>query len=152
MTDFDYKKYSLSRLKDWVIDALSTAEASPHEIYSTIRRAVQEEYNHHNEQAKKCFGLLELLSGHRPVNLDDDIDDGMRFWGHSDLEYLFANNQKEDKVEKWVLPVELDELSGELYVTLPDDLLDKVGWKKGDRVEYVPSENGFYVMRKVNVE
>jgi len=152
MTDFDYKKYSLSRLKDWVIDALSTAEASPHEIYSTIRRAVQEEYNHHNEQAKKCFGLLELLSGHRPVNLDDDIDDGMRPWGHSDLEYLIANNQKEDKVEKWVLPVELDGLSGELYVTLPDDLLDKVGWKKGDRVEYVPSENGFYVMRKVNVE
>ena len=127
MSDFDYKSYSLQKLEDWLHDAISSGEASPHEIYSTIRRVVQEEYNYHNEQAKKCFGLLELMSGHRPVNL-------------------------EDEVKKWVLPVEVDDANGEYFVTFPDDLLEKVGWKEGDVVEYVPSENGFYVMRKVNVE
>jgi hypothetical protein len=150
MTNFDYKKYSLEKLEEWMHDALSSGEASPHEIYSSIRKVVQEEYDYHDEQAKKCFGLLELLNGHRPVNLDDEVNDGMKPWGHSDLEYLFTNKKQEDEVVKWSLPVQVDGLTGDLYVNLPDDLLEKVGWKEGDMVEYVPSENGFYVMRKVN--
>ena len=67
MTDFNYKNYSLEKLEEWVHDALSCGDASPHEIYSVIRKVVQDEYNYHKEQSQKCFGLLELLSGHRPV-------------------------------------------------------------------------------------
>ena len=63
----DYKKYSLENLENWLHDSLSCGEASPHEIYSVIRKVVQDEYNYHKEQSQKCFGLLELLSGHRPV-------------------------------------------------------------------------------------
>ena len=88
MTDFDYKKYSLENLENWLHDALSCGEASPHEIYSVIRKVVQDEYNYHKEQSQRCLGLLELLSGHRPVK---PVDDGMRPWGHSDLEYLACN-------------------------------------------------------------
>ena len=84
----DYKKYSLENLENWLHDALSCGEATPHEIYSVIRKVVQDEYNYHKEQSQKCFGLLELLSGHRPVK---PVDDGMRPWGHSDLEYLACN-------------------------------------------------------------
>jgi len=68
---FDYKKYSLEKLEGWVHDALSCEEASPHEIYSVIRKVVQDEYNYHKEQSQRCLGLLELLSGHRPVSLDE---------------------------------------------------------------------------------
>lgn len=67
--DFDYKKYSLEQLENWMHDAISSDEASPHEIYSTIRKVVQDEYNYHKEQSKRCLVLLELLSGHRPVDL-----------------------------------------------------------------------------------
>lgn len=84
----DYKKYSLENLENWLHDALSCGEASPHEIYSVIRKVVQDEYNYHKEQSQKCLGLLELLSGHRPVK---SVDNGMRPWGHSDLEYLACN-------------------------------------------------------------
>jgi hypothetical protein len=125
MSDFDYKKYSLEKLQEWVHDAMS-GDASPHEIYSAIREAVRKDYYYHKDRISRASGLLELLSGHRPVNL-------------------------EDEVQKWVLPVEVDDANGEYFVTFPDDLLEKVGWKEGDTVEYVPSENGFYVMRKVNV-
>jgi hypothetical protein len=65
--DFDYKKYSLEKLEEWVHDAMSS-DASPHEIYSTIREVVQENYNYHREQVSRAYGLLELLSGHRPVS------------------------------------------------------------------------------------
>jgi hypothetical protein len=86
--DFDYKKYSLEKLEDWVHDAIN-GDASPHEIYSTIRAVVKENLDHHKEYYQKCLGLYELLSGHRPVK-----DDGMRPWGHSDLEYQIANKDK----------------------------------------------------------
>jgi len=67
MTDFDYKKYSLEKLQEWVHDSLSTGEASPHEIYSAIREAVREDYYIYKDHASRAYGLLELLSGHRPV-------------------------------------------------------------------------------------
>jgi len=62
----DYKKYSLEKLQDWVHDAMSS-DASPHEIYSAIREAVREDYYYHKDRISRASGLLELLSGHRPV-------------------------------------------------------------------------------------
>jgi hypothetical protein len=81
----DYKKYSLEKLQEWVHDAMNS-DASPHEIYSAIREAVREDYYYHKDCISRASGLLELLSGHRPVK-DESVDDGMRPWGHSDLEY-----------------------------------------------------------------
>ena len=48
MTDFDYKKYSLENLEKWIEDALSSAEASPQEIYDNT-----------NSIGKQCHRLLE---------------------------------------------------------------------------------------------
>ena len=69
----NYKKYSLEKLQDWVHDALSCGEASPHEIYSAIREIVQEDYLHYKNHSARAFGLLELLSGHRPVADDEEL-------------------------------------------------------------------------------
>jgi len=71
----DYKNYSFENLENWLHDALSCEEASPHEIYSVIRKVVKDEYDYHKEKSQQCFGLLELLSGHRPVKLECDKDD-----------------------------------------------------------------------------
>jgi hypothetical protein len=216
MTDFDYKKYSLKQLKEWVDNAVLSSEASPQEIYDVIKESVDENYHYFKHHTGRCYELLALLNGNGAGHIqayDDYVkevlsereyyegkDDGMRPWGHSDLEYQVANKSLscdkddtspecqgawndfweenyypeeakelreeikkvreeggydwtpvQDKVTKWVLPVQQKNEEGvdELYVTLPDDLLEQVGWKEGDTVEYVPSENGFYVMRKV---
>ena len=66
----DYKKYSLEKLQEWVHDAMNS-DASPHEIYSAIREAVREDYYYHKDCISRASGLLELLSGHRPVKSDD---------------------------------------------------------------------------------
>jgi antitoxin component of MazEF toxin-antitoxin module len=60
--DFDYKKYSLEKLQEWVHNALSTSEASPHEIYSTIREAVREDYYCYEHHASRAYELLSLLN------------------------------------------------------------------------------------------
>jgi hypothetical protein len=125
MKDFNYREYSLSNLENWLHDAISSGEASPHEIYSLIRRVVKENYEVYDERAKNCLGLLELLSGHRPVNL-------------------------EDKVVKWQLPVEFDYKSGEYYVMFPNDLLDAANLKEGDQVEWVDQNDGSFILKKVS--
>ena len=55
-----------------------------------------------------------------------------------------------DKVVKWQLPVQLDGLTGECYVNLPDDLLEAANLMEGDTVEWIDNNNGSFTMRKVN--
>jgi hypothetical protein len=82
----------------------------------------------------------------------DIKDDGMRPWGHSDLEYQIAN-QKKDRVKKWVLPVEeckdadTDEIG--YFVSFPDDLLDAANLKEGDEVEWIDNYDGSFSLKKV---
>jgi hypothetical protein len=56
---------------------------------------------------------------------------------------------KEDKVVKWQLPVEVDGLSGECYVNLPDDLLEAANLKENDIVRWIDRKDGSFELRKV---
>jgi len=104
-------------------------------------------------------------------------DDGMRPWGHSDLEYGLANDiltkdrisnfpgeqyteeelnamcdkaaSKKDKVVKWQLPVEVDGISGEYYIQFPDDLMEAANIKEDDLVEWIDRGDGSFELRKV---
>jgi hypothetical protein len=93
--DFDYKKYVLQRLEEWTFDAISSGEATPQEIYDTIKNVVEEQYYYYKDGAGKTNELLALLNGNGKGHIkayDDYIDDGMRPWGHSDLEFGIANS------------------------------------------------------------
>ena len=200
----DYKKYSLEQLENWIHDTLSAGEATPEEVYNTIRSVVEEQYYHHKHHTSQAYELLALLNGngkdHYQYNIDPkgnqvpvdtlltcDKDDPSpeckgawnSFWQSDGVEYdlreaEYYNNGNpktyyemiadgyemtadgfwirippDDKVVKWQLPVEVDGLSGECYVTLPDDLLDVANLKEGDTVEWVDNGDGSYTMRKV---
>jgi hypothetical protein len=67
-------------------------------------------------------------------------DDG--FWIPS------QSSQKEDKVVKWRIPVEMDGPSGEYFVTFPDDLLEAANLNEGDEVEWVDQNDGSFILRK----
>jgi hypothetical protein len=77
----------------------------------------------------------------------EEVDDYMRPWGHSDMEAL--SQYKEDKVVKWQLPVEEDVVNGEYFITFPDDLLEAANLSPGDDVEWVEKEVGTFILRKV---
>ena len=61
--DFDYKKYSLEQLKEWVDNAILSSEASPQEIYDVIKNAVDENYHYFKHHTGRCYDLLALLNG-----------------------------------------------------------------------------------------
>ena len=157
-SNLDYKKYSLDKLKEWVHDALSCGEASPHEIYSVIREAAREDYQYYKEHSARAFGLLELLSGHRPVaDAWEEHYYPEEAKNHSESYYDYTRNDPNRKnpfeKKKWVLPVEevKDEDSDEnVYcVSFPDDLLEAAKLKEGDQVEWVDQGDGSYLLKKV---
>ena len=92
-----------------------------------------------------------------------EIDDCMPPWGHSDMEALrytdkemdamCDNAAKQDKVVKWKLPVEMgnDCITGEqeYFITFPDDLLEAANLSPGDDVEWVDRNDGSFLLRKI---
>ena len=207
--DFDYKKYSLQKLEEWVHDAISTSEATPQEIYDVIKNVVDENYHMHKLHASRCYELLALLNGNGKGHIKSWDD----FWEQQDYQKLQSQQyteeelnsmcdkaasdqekekcreynlreaeyydkrakldinstyddmiasgyemgdegfwippQEESKGKKWTLPVELDGLSGECYVIVPDDLLEAANLKEGDMVEWIDNGDGSCIMKKL---
>jgi len=163
----DYKTHSLQQLENWLHDAISAGEATPEEVYNTIKKVVEEEYYTYKNHTSRCYELLALLNGNGKGHIEE-YDAVMR-----EKEYyepsvyskevpvpLFINKNgdmyapdtlvKKDKVVKWQLPVEVDGLSGECYINLPDDLLEAANLKEGDTLEWIDNKNGSFKVKKVD--
>ena len=190
--DFDYKKYSLGKLEEWIHDAISCDEATPQEIYDVIKGVVGENYYTYKNQTERCYELLALLNGNGRGHIkaydklicdkDDPSPECQKSWNsfwednsqytEEELNVMCdkaASDQekdkcreynlreaeyynKQDKVVRWQLPLEVDGLTGECYVQLPDDLLSQVNWKEGEQLEWIDNTNGSFTLRKVNVK
>ena len=124
-----------------------------------FRSAAQEDYQYYKDHAARAFGLLELLSGHRPVadksvvscDKDDKSPECQKAWNDFWEEHYYPEESKSKK--RWILPVEevKDEDTDEnVYcVSFPDDLLEAANLKEGDLVEWVDNEDGTWMIRKV---
>jgi AbrB family looped-hinge helix DNA binding protein len=51
---------------------------------------------------------------------------------------------EEPKAKRWTVPV--DE---EGVLTLPNEILDELGWKEGDNLEWLDQEDGSLILVKV---
>ena len=51
--------------------------------------------------------------------------------------------------DKWVVPVEQFEGTDECLITFPDDLIEKVGWKEGDTLNWKDNGDGSFTLTKV---
>ena len=175
-SDFDYKKYSLENLENWLHDAMSADEATPQEIYDTIKGVVEENYYTYKQKTSEAYELLALLNGNgighitecdeysgstvSSVQNTEEVAniDGYSVNGksHSEFWYDYDRNDptrpnpfENDRVVKWQLPVEVDGPSGEYYVMFPDDLLEAANLKEGDSVEWVDNGDGSFTLKKV---
>jgi hypothetical protein len=96
---------------------------------------------------EKLNGSVNFVS----CDKDDPSPECQGAWNNFWEQYYYPEeHSKQDKVVKWVLPVELDGLTGECYIQLPDDLLVTADLKEGDQVEWIDRGNGSFEMRKVN--
>jgi hypothetical protein len=91
--DFDYKNYALQRLEEWLHDCMSSGEATPQEIYDTIKNVVQEQYDYYKNGTEKTNELLSLLDGVKKLEFNlSDLPEyyGMSGTGSSD-DYIHFN-------------------------------------------------------------
>jgi hypothetical protein len=58
---------------------------------------------------------------------------------------------KEDKVVKWILPIErkIEDGIDDYYIQFPDDLLEAANLKPGDEIEWISTDDNNYLLRKV---
>ena len=142
--------YTMEQLNAFLYDALNEENLSAQQIYETIIETVAEHTEYLQIQYEKSQQLFDLLKGTaKPYKSpwdtylqdNNDENDCMPPWGHSDLEYA-SKHSEENKVKTWILPVD-----DEGVVTLPEDLLERSGWKEGDVLVYEVS-NGNIIVRK----
>ena len=121
----------------------------------TVTKVHQEEYSvsstcDKDDTSQECKGAWNSFweENYYPKEVKDDC---MPPWGHSDMEAL--SQQKEDKVVKWVLPVErkIEDDVDDYFITFPDDLLEAANLKPGDEIEWIDMNDGTFILRKPNV-
>jgi hypothetical protein len=126
--------------------AIEALESGKREKAETLMYAADEFLQYYLNDFDEKF---KIAWGETVTKLKQE-DPCMPPWGHSDLEYSILNN---DKVVKWVLPVEEvengDTGEQEYFITFPDDLLEAANLKEGDDVEWVDRNDGTFILRKV---
>ena len=164
MTDFNYKKYSLEKLEEWMHDAMSAGEATPQDIYDVIKGVVEENYHYHKHHTSQAYELLALLNGNGKGHIKayDDCVDKILSCNKDDTspecEGAWNSFWEEetpkstvDRVVKWILPVEVSDDEEDYVINLPDDLLEQAGWKENDILEWIDNNDGTFILRKPNV-
>lgn len=115
--DFDYKKYSLENLENWMHDAMSSGGATPQEIYDVIVGVVKENYYTYKHQTSQAYELLSLLNSGVDNNKyqnylnkvlscdkDDSSEECKKSWTSFWEENYYPEEYKEPSVEDIMPP------------------------------------------------
>jgi hypothetical protein len=115
--DFDYKKYSLEQLDNWMHDAMSSGGATPQEIYDVIVGVVKENYYTYKHQTSQAYELLSLLNSGVDNNKyqnylnkvlscdkDDSSEECKKSWTSFWEENYYPEEYKEPSVEDIMPP------------------------------------------------
>jgi len=146
----DYKKYALGQVENFLYDAMSSG-ATPQEIYDVIKGVVEDNYYTYKKCASEAYELLALLNGNGVGHIqayDDYLEKGENLqYTEEEIDEMCDAAEAEDKVNKWVLPVEY--IDDESFVFLPEDLLEAANLKEGDVVDWIDQGDGSFKMIKV---
>jgi hypothetical protein len=161
--NFDYKKYSLEKLENWVHDTVS-GEASPQEIYDIIKGVVDEQYQYHKHHTGRCYELLALLNGngkgHIPAydeyvekkeNLVCDKEDSSpeckKSWNDFWEEHYYPEEAKDNGMRPWgnsdleyLASVEKDKSHNNPPTKLTYEDAIAAGWKMTDDGFWIPPQ------------
>ena len=107
-----------------------------------------------DQEKEKCreYNLREAEYYDKRAQLDATYDDMVAAGYTMTDDGFWIPPQKEETVKKWVLPTDVDGLTGDVIVNLPDDLLEAANLKEGDYVEWIDNGDGSYIMKKATKE
>ena len=169
----DNKDYSLKQVENFLYDAMS-ADATAQEIYDVIKGVVEDNYNVYKNATQKAYELLALLNGNgeghissypvskveeklktpiqqNPQYTEEEMDAMTK--KAQEEEYLISKGYiKEDgywrKSKTWTVEIQMDGLTGDAIIPIPDDLSDVVGWDLYDELEWHNQGDGSFKLIK----
>lgn len=151
MDDFDYSEYSLKNLDEWIHDSLN-ANISPIRIYDTIVKAIEDNINYHKSNMKNSVELFSMLSQNKLNNFDYcDNNDTSEYCKNSWNDFWQEGQSQNVTKNSWTIPVEVDDVSGDYFITIPNKVLERLSWKENDELEWVDAD-GFIKLQKVSGE
>ena len=143
-------RYTMDQISAFLYDAINDEQIGANQIYETIIETVAEHTEYLQIQYEKSQQRFDLLKGttkpeakteEEPEEYDYDGMTAKGYWINGDG--FCMPPQKEDKTKSWILPVD-----DEGVITLPEDLLERTGWKEGDVLVYEISDGGVIVRKK----
>lgn len=162
MNDLEMVSTKICSAREILDSAIDKLEEHQYDKAGTLLYAADEFLQYYLEEFDRKFkdAWKETVTKVK----QQEIDDCMPPWGHSDMEALrytdeemdamCDNAAKQDKVIKWQLPVEEvengDTGEQEYFVTFPDDLLEAANLKPGDEVEWVDNDDGTFLLKKLS--
>lgn len=153
MNDLEMVTSKICSAREILDCAIDAHQEYKHEKVEHLLNAVDEYLQYYLEEFDRKFKLAwketvsEIHQIH--VDLENQITDDK-----SESYYDYTRNDPNrknpfDKVKKWILPVEVDGLSGECFVQFPDDLLEAANLKESDQIEWIEQDDDSYLMKKV---
>ena len=170
----DHKDYSLKQVENFLYDAMST-ESSSQEIYDVIKGVVEDNYNVYKNATQKAYELLALLNGNgeghissypvskveeklktpiqqNPQYTEEEMDAMTK--KAQEEEYLISKGYFKDngfwtKPKTWTVEIQMDGLTGDAIIPIPDEVIDLVEWNLYDELEWIDNKDGSWIIRKV---
>ena len=162
MNDLEMVTCKVASAREILDSAVDKLQEHQYDKAETLMYAVDEYLQYYLDEFDRKFkdAWKETVSKVK----QQEIDDCMPPWGHSDMEALrytdkemdamCDNAAKQDKVVKWQLPIErkIEDGVDDYYIQFPDDLLEAANLKPGDEVEWVDRGDGSFLLRKTWVD
>lgn len=70
------------------------------------------------------------------------------FWNNTEDTIQDKKYNAQYSTDKWIIPVEEDNLNGDLFITFPEDLIQKLGWNGNDTLKWIDNEDGTWTVKK----
>ena len=139
------KAFELHALLNGIgVGHISDAISRGNQIHQEVEDLLQE------YPVSKVEEKLKTPIQQNPQYTDEEMD-AMTAAAEEELisEGYFKENGFWRKPKTWTVEIEMDGLTGDAYIPIPDDLSDIVGWNVDDELEWIPNDNGSYILRKV---
>jgi hypothetical protein len=117
----DYSEHCLKSLNVWIHELIQCDDLQ----ISEIQQSIQDEFQNQKEYAQSLLNRIQKL------------------------ENLFTQKSQNQSKTTWKVPVEVDGANADYYITLPNDLLDKMQWYESDVLDISLDENSNLLIRKV---
>jgi len=126
------------------LESVTSKICSAREILDCAIDAHQE---HRHEKVEHLLYAVDEFLQYYLAEFDDKFKKAWQATVGDLREGDVMREQKQSK--KWTLPTEVDGLTGDVFVKLPDDLLDVANLKEGDEVKWIDNGDGSYTLKKV---